>query len=161
MAYRYSFLCFMYGVIISCGLCILLAIQGPDVLGYFVSKHETVNIIFKNFLPISIFIVLQASSGIMIGAIKGLGMQYMAVLWAFIAYYLLGLPLAAFFASEAHGLVHWLNIDFLKNIKGLGGLFFGINIALLIMNINFLQILRGSDWEEFSRGQFEHKQPRI
>ena len=51
--------------------------------------------------------VLETSFSIMIGIMKGLGQLNMAVLWTFIGYYCLALPLAFFFAFYAENMLNW------------------------------------------------------
>ena len=57
--------------------------------------------------PIIVFMILETSYSIMIGIMKGLGQMNMAVLWTFIGYYCLAIPMAFFFAFYAENLLNW------------------------------------------------------
>jgi Na+-driven multidrug efflux pump len=51
------------------------------------------------------FIVLESIFALLIGIMKGLGKLNMSVLWTIVSYYMLGLPLAFFFAFYARSVL--------------------------------------------------------
>lgn len=54
---------------------------------------------------IIIFITLESSFTLLVGIMKGLGKLHMSVLWTLVSYYMLGLPLAFFFAFYARSVL--------------------------------------------------------
>ena len=75
----------------------------------------------------------------------------MAVLWTFIGYYCLALPLAFFFAFYAQNLLNWQKVHFLNKITGLVGLYVGFNMAMFTMNISLLAEIVSANWIEIGK----------
>lgn len=97
---------------------------------------------------IIIFIVLESMYTLNIGIMKGLGKLNMSVLWSIVSYYLLGLPLAFFFAFYARSVLQWQNSKIFSEIHGLSGLYFGFNIAVLILNILIANEMFSHNWQD-------------
>ena len=65
------------------------------------------------------FIVLESMFTLLIGIMKGLGKLNMCVLWTIVSYYMLGLPLAFFFAFYARSVLQWQNSKIFSDVHGL------------------------------------------
>jgi len=79
---------------------------------------------------------------------KGLGHLNMSVFWTFVWYYLIGLPLAVFFAIYAKSLLQLQNTKILNQIYGLSGLYFGFNIAILMLCLLIANEMFSIKWNE-------------
>lgn len=99
--------CFVLCMIYMCLISIIMGKYGDKIIGYFDSKVDSINKIKRSYIPVMIFVLLQSTYIIMIGIIKGLGFQNMAVVWTFIGYFFLGIPMAAFFANDARYVFQW------------------------------------------------------
>lgn len=88
---------------------------------------------------------------------KGLGLQSVAAIWTLISYVVLGLPLSAFFCLELTELIKWRhNSEFVQQIHGMTGLYFGLDIALLVLLIQILQMISQLDWNDYGRSIFKN-----
>jgi len=76
LAEKYSRIGYFFAMSVTVLMSILFSVYGAQVLSYFVAKEETVKTIFFDLAPILVFILLQASAALMLGIIKGLGLQY-------------------------------------------------------------------------------------
>lgn len=65
------------------------------------NNEETTARILAAMPFVFVFMLLQSSIGLLTGVIKGLGQQNMAALWTCVGYFVIGLPLASFFAFKA------------------------------------------------------------
>jgi Na+-driven multidrug efflux pump len=80
---------------------IVLHLYGHKIFRHFVNNEETTTRILTTMPFIFVFMFFQSSYGLLTGIIKGLGQQSIASLWTFIGYFVIGLPLASFFAFTA------------------------------------------------------------
>jgi len=96
--------------------------------------------------PIIVFMILETSYSIMIGIMKGLGQMNMAVLWTFIGYYCLAIPMAFFFAFYAENLLNWQKVHLLNKVTGIVGIYFGVDMAIFVMNISILVEILSQNW---------------
>lgn len=110
------------------------------------NNAQTVLQISVTMKSIIIFIVLESSYTLLIGIMKGLGKLNMSVLWTIVSYYMLGLPLAFFFAFYAKSVLQWQNSKILSEIHGLSGLYFGFNLAILILNMLIANEMFSHKW---------------
>lgn len=83
--------------------------------------------------------------------IKGLGLQNKIVLWTFIGYYLIGLPLAFFLAFKAQKFFKLKNTPYLKHIHGFNGLYVGFIVSTAIMNFWYARVIYCFNWREHSQ----------
>ena len=84
----------------------------------------------------------------MLGIIKGLGLQAMTVVWTFIGYFIMGIPMAAFCADKARDLFGWQNTRVLSSIHNLNGIYTGFNFACVVLNISIFYIIYTVDWDD-------------
>ena len=81
----------------------------------------------------------------LVGVIKGLGMQSLACIYALIGYLAIGLPLSYFLAFNWQGLLP----EFMDKTI-LNGLFLGIIVGCIILNLAMLRIIHILDWKQHS-----------
>jgi len=141
---------YLYGIFLVVVSLILVHQHCKQILGSYLN-NEAVKVKILSTIPLIFsFVILQSSSGMLNGVIRGLGMQNMAALYTFIGYFLVGLPLSYFFAFKAQS---FLNLDqrpLLRTIRGLDGMYLGMNIAALLLNYCYLRIIYTLDWRPHS-----------
>ena len=98
--------------------------------------------------------ILETSYAILIGIMKGLGTINMAVLWTFIGFFCLGLPLAFFFDFYAQELLNLRNVHYLNKITGLIGLYVGLSLALILTNLCIFVEILSVNWIETGKQLF-------
>ena len=72
----------------------------------------------------------------MLGIIRGLGLQVWGGVYTLICYWIIGLPLALWFAFGME--------------KGVFGLWLGFSIACIVLDTGFLFIIECPDWNKLS-----------
>jgi len=70
----------------------------------------------------------------------------MAALWTCIGYFVIGIPLASFFAFRAQSFFEWQKTPYLNEIHNLPGLYVGLIIACVVLNASFLYLITAVDW---------------
>jgi len=99
-------------------------------------------------IVIHVIILLQASYGILIGIVKGLGFQYKASLITTIGYFGVALTLAQFFGSTFVSFFKLKKSKYLVQIHGAIGYNIGFMFGLLTLNICLFYLLASVSWED-------------
>ena len=129
-------------------ICLILVQYGGKIISYFDNREETIDRIQTSMFSILTFIVLESTYGIMMGVVKGIGYQNMAVVWTFIGYFFIGLPMAAFCAEKARALFGWQNKEYLGAIHNLNGIYVGFNFACIILDMGIFYIIYSVNWDD-------------
>lgn len=66
----------------------------------------------------------------------------MAVVWTFVGYFCIGIPMAAFGADKARFL------KVMSSIHNLNGIYAGFNFACIVLDIAIFYIIHSVDWNE-------------
>ena len=151
IARKYATVAYFYGQCLLIIVIIVLRMYGHQIFRRFVNNEETTARILAATPFVFIFMLLQSSIGLLTGVIKGLGQQHMAALWTFIGYFLIGLPLASFFAFRAQSFFDWQKNPYLSQIHNLPGLYVGFIVACLILNASFFHLITSVDWNAHAK----------
>lgn len=83
-----------------------------------------------------IYIFFDTIHGVQSGIIRGLGRQSYGSIYTMFCYYILGLPLAAIFAFK---------LD-----MGITGLWLGMTIGCIVLDVGFYAIIQCPDWHKIA-----------
>jgi len=84
-----------------------------------------------------IYIWFDTIHGVQSGIIRGLGRQAYGSIYTLFCYYILGMPFALLLCFKAK--------------MGITGLWLGMSIACIILDLGFALIISCPNWEEISR----------
>lgn len=99
----------------------------------FTQDSEIDSIIVKALSPVCAYIFFDALHGANTGIIRALGYQFVASIWTLFCYYILGLPLALYFAFDKE-----LNVQ---------GMWYGFLIAMILLDLGISLGLYFGNWE--------------
>ena len=83
-----------------------------------------------------LYVFFDTIHGVQSGIIRGLGLQVIGSIYTLICYWVIGLPLALYFA---------FGLD-----KGVYGLWLGFSIACIILDLGFLMIIECPNWTKLA-----------
>jgi Na+-driven multidrug efflux pump len=155
IAKKISNIAWLYGQVMMVISCVLFYQYREKILNNYLNSQDTKEVIFKNLPLIFGFYILQASLIMLTGTIKGLGIQNKAVLWTFIAYFGIGLPLSYFLAFRAQQFTFWQAHPQLKHVQGFTGFFLGFVIASFLLNLKYAQLIYCRNWRTHAKQMLE------
>lgn len=131
-AKRYSRLAIVFNVIITSFVVLLVGTFQTSISNIFTQEEKVVTIIRDIIYVLLVYIWFDTIHGVQSGIIRGLGRQAYGSVFTLICYYLIGLPMALYFAFYVK--------------MGVKGLWLGFTIACIILDIGFWMIINCPDW---------------
>lgn len=147
IAKKFFHIGYLYGQFLIVVICIIIKVYGHKIFSHYLNSEASISKIERAMPVIFTYFMLQASTCMLNGVIKGLGLQSMAALWTFIGYYLIGLPLAYLLAFRSVDLMDLTGLHFFGSVQGLTGLYLGFIIATTVINLLYGLKLFQLNWK--------------
>jgi len=135
-ARKYSRLTLCFNIFVTTVIIVFIILTRKSISSLFTQDAGTVKIVDDVFDIICYYIFFDTIHGVQSGIIRGLGLQVYGSVYTLVCYYLVGLPLALWFA-------------FSKS-KGVCGLWLGFAIACVVLDMGYLCIIECPDWRKIS-----------
>jgi multidrug resistance protein, MATE family len=137
LAKKFAQMVVLFDAILTSIIVLVLGVCQDSVTTLFTKDPEVVAIFKKTIWVLLIYIWFDTIHGVQSGIIRGLGRQAYGSVYTLFCYYILGLPFALVLCFKAK--------------MGIAGLWLGMSIACIILDVGFAFIIACPDWHEISR----------
>lgn len=150
-ALRYAKVGYFYGMGLTILILVLVSSQRSMFIKMFQGDEKQASKLHHCMFIVYVIVLLQSSYGILIGIVKGLGLQYRASLITTICYFGIALALAQFLGSSYVSFFKLENSKYLSQIHGCIGYNIGFMIGVLVLNISLFYLLNSVSWEDICK----------
>ena len=136
LAKKFARMTVIFNIIVTSVIVLLLGVFQDWVASLFTKEPNVVGVFKQTMWILLIYIWFDTIHGVQSGIIRGLGRQMFGFFFTLFCYVIIGLPLALVFCFNAK--------------MGIAGLWFGMTIACIILDIGFAMIISCPNWQKIA-----------